>query len=734
MLELSNRLKIGARTQPPEELSQAFVEFFKSKYRDRTSVEDDQAELALATYEHLQNTDMRDSEPLFTREDLRAALNALKWIKGRSRVPHNKLAKALFTELRRMWEASSRDREPVADRNEDILPFIQVMAQSGDAVYARRTIEQYWEDYLRHATVSPWLTLLRGLIYEGQDEEVARSIDLMEKYNFRYTAKLQQTILDYYAAHKGHMEMTKAWYNRPLSDGAPPTTRSDILVLELCIKKNELEWGETILKSLLEKRSHDRLTWKIVFQWSAAKGKSVDEIERMMQIMVKRAEEGGNSIHPDIDQINGLIEVANSKNDPYTAERYVALGQKLGIQPNARTHLLQLDYRLKVNDLGGARTAYARLQEEDVSENDDLPLINRLIVALCAESHRNYDSIMSLVDDLSERKARFEPDTVGALSMVHLRRGEMDDLVDLLNTYVFHYGLEQRASIRDILLQYCLDPANPTSQAWETYNLMRQTFPETDVLTRTELMKSFFSRNRADMATHVFGHMRQQQVKALRPTIPTYAACLAGIGNAEDSESLQIVHNMIKLDSEIEPDTQLRNGLMLAYSRCGNISRALNFFEEIVHSREGPSYATFQIAFRACERAGDGESIARDLWRTLQRFEIEVTREIYAAFVGALAGQGLFDECVMLIDNAEKDVGYRPDALLLGTFYNASPGSDVKSKVKEWVWAAYPSAYEDLLKLGQYTVVRYNEDGEEEQWGPKDGYFDIRAVGRDLDP
>ena len=120
----------------------------------------------------------------------------------------------------------------------------------------------------------------------------------------------------------------------------------------------------------------------------------------------------------------------------------------------------------------------------------------------------------------------------------------------------------------------------------------------------------------------------------------------------------------MKLDTEIEPNTQLYNALMLAYTGCGMPLTAQGFWEEIVHSREGPSYASIQLALMACEKSPFGERAARDIWGRLKKFEIEVTREIYAAYVGSLAGHNLFGECVKLINDAEKEAGCKPDALL----------------------------------------------------------------------
>ncbi len=664
MLELTERLSRGERTAPPDELAQAFVDFFQSKQKNILPVEDIQAEHAFLTLEHLQKTHNEVEGFWLTSEELRMALGTLRLTKDSPYRSHNKLARLLFEELQRRREASIDDKEKAVPLERDLMPFIRVMSHSGDALYSRDLVEKYWESDLKHAIASPWSAVLKGLSWENREEELQKTVEIMKIYDVSFNNQIHQAITTYYASVREDMNMTKKWYEHPLAFGQLPTLYTNKAVLRLCIKSKEFEWGDGIFKSMLEGNPEDISSWNIIFQWAAAKGKSVDEIERMMQVMVRKGEERDVFLHPDMDSINGLIELANSRNDPYTAERYVALGHKWGLQPNARTYLLQMEYRIKVGDLGGARTAYARLQGEEVPENEDLRLVNKLIVALCADKRQNHEAIMGLVEDLSERKARFEPDTVAALSEFHLERGEMDDVVDLLNTYAFQYGTEQRAGIRDILLLHCLNPATTTSIAWETYNVLRRTFTETNLSTRISLMKNFFNRKRSDMATHVFSHMRQQRVWALRPTVDTYAQCLSGIARARDLDSLRTVYNMVKLDNTIEPNTQLYNALMLAYSACGDSRQALAFWEDIVHSREGPSYASIQIALRACEGSVFGERVAQEIWRKLKKFEIEVTREIYAAYVGVFAGHNLFDKCIQLIEDAEKEVGYKPDALL----------------------------------------------------------------------
>ena len=666
MMDVTNRLSMGARAPPPQQLAQAFTDFFRFKQTAALAVEDIQAQYALETYQYLRTTYVEDPSFGLTIDGLKEALKTLKLVGSEKNQykAHNELAKAIFEELKKREEITTDIQELPGPFCHVLAQFVQVMTLSGDTLYARDLVERHWEDCVKHVESSPWHHVMKGLIRENRVEELQNTVDIMQKYNIQFTPHILETIIVFFAGQGADMEMIKKWYQYPLASGRPPTILTGATVLKLCISQNELDWGEPIFKSLIEGTSEAKAVLDVVFQWAAAKGRSVDEIERMMQVMVRRREGRRWTPSLDMETINGLIEVANWRNDPYTAERYVALGQKRGFPPNARTYRLQLDYRIKVGDLGGARTAYARLQGEASVDSEDLPLLNKLIIAFCAEKPQNYDAIMGLVEDLSDRKARFEPETVAALSILHLQRGEMDDLVDLLNTHAFHYGTDQRALISEVLLSHISNHTTPTSRAWETYNILREKFSEIDIPTRTSLMQQFFTRKRSDMATHIFSHMRRQHMKSLRPNVSTYVSCLSGIARAGDLESLETVHNMMKVDSEIEPNTQLYNALMLAYTDCGESATALGFWEDIVHSREGPSYASIQIALRACERTPFGERLAKDIWRRLKRFEIEVTREIYAAYVGSLAGHNLFAECVKLINDAEKEAEYKPDALL----------------------------------------------------------------------
>ncbi|KAL8830157.1 MAG: hypothetical protein Q9191_001599 [Dirinaria sp. TL-2023a] len=708
LVVLNSQLRQKVRPTPPHEVAGAFKAFLRAHDRPHKispPLAKEQVREIAGAFEYLRST-ADDVEGIgLSNGDIRLALRVLSAQPDDGRYEaHLQLADQLYEELvtrRSMGEGEGFRGNDIGFESSVAL-FIKILSRSGQAKKAREILRQYWQSGLKQNGPEPWSNVLRGFANEGKKEEVSATVASLPTYGVPFDSAIHAAIVIEYA-QKDDIESTKTWYDHPIADARLPQPLTNHRVSELCIRKGEYDWGEKIFRSNLETKQPTREAWASILKWSAAKGKGVDEIERMMNVMIRRNEEG-SGIPPDTDMINELIELAISKEDPYTAERYVALGQKLNLQPDARTFLLQIDYRMKVGDLDGARAAYSNLQNEDNTENQDPRLINKLIVVLC-ERDQPYEKIMPIVEDVSERRIRFYPRTIAALVRLHLNRAETHQANELLSTHTLHYQPEERDSIRETFVSYILTRGNRTALAWHAYLTLRDYFPDTPVTTRTKLMTEFFARRSSDLGIHVFGHMRQSPNRSQRPKSATYKACFEGIARAGgDMKSLQIVHNMLKLDTEIEPDTRLYNALMLAYTACGNSSRALEFWNDIVHSREGPTYNSIQIALQACEVASFGDESARDIWLRLTRFGIKVTKEIYAAYVGALAGQGHLKECVQLVEKVEAEIGEKPDALLIGTLYNAAQSDHNKRQIEQWASSTYPQVWAELLEIGKTPI------------------------------
>lgn len=288
--------------------------------------------------------------------------------------------------------------------------------------------------------------------------------------------------------------------------------------------------------------------------------------------------------------------------------------------------------------------------------------MNNLLRILVTRPGSSRAVIMGVVEDLGDRRRVFPAETVLAMCTYHLHRDEYWAVVDLLQMFISHFSMAQRLRIRDVLSGYSLDPAVDTGRAWDTYMIFHQIFDlETRRDIRNAVMASFFDRGRPDLAIHVFTRMSQHMRVDTRPNADTYAIAFEGIAKTVESEALEVVHNLLKLDTDTEPNTRIYNGLMLAYTACGMPLRGLDFWAQIAHSNEGPSYNSLHIAFRACERSPFGHQQARAIWSKLRQADIEITRDLFANYVACLSGQSLFKLVQAELAQMEKITGHKVD-------------------------------------------------------------------------
>ena len=673
MLDLNMMDKIHARPPPPAELTQAWITFINYKNSRKETLNNLQAQHVVRTFKHLQKVNREEEGFGLTMENLIEALKLTAFMPKDNREMHAELARLLYDEIARRPGAHQND-------SANISRFVRILAGTGYSGEARDIAVKFNADLAvltseaslrqrettlkqRKAAAVLWTTTMEGYAKENNEEELLRTVEMAEEAGLAWGQKSREIMTTFYAS-KDDVSNTKHWYSKTTTQSKGSTTPELMsTILHFCIRNNELNWCKAVFRGVVD-TNPAKPVWDVLFQWAAGTlGKGVEDVERMIDIMILH-NSGNEDARPDAETINGLVELAMFLNDPYLAERYIVLGRKYNIRPNAQTYCLQMDYRISAGDLTGAQAAYEALQAEEIIDNCDLPVINKYIRALCASKANHYDRVVSICSDLEERKVRLEADTVSALCMLYLSRGEMNDVLDTLQANSFHYTLPERASIINAFVVYCLDRKHSTTESWEAYNLFRHVFQETPIEIRTKMMNEFFARKRSDMACHVFGHMRQHIRQEYRPVLGTYIDCFRGIAHCADKESLDMVHNMFKMDSSIEPNTMLYNSLMMAYTQCDECDRAMDFWDDITNSREGPSYESLELVFKACQGRAFGDQTAREVWSKMRRMEIEVTREVFVAYVCALAGQGKMEEAEGMIESAEKDLGLKPDTLM----------------------------------------------------------------------
>lgn len=326
---------------------------------------------------------------------------------------------------------------------------------------------------------------------------------------------------------------------------------------------------------------------------------------------------------------------------------------------------------LDLGDMDEAKVAYEQVKYLEPWANESKPelfveyrkLVNRYLVAVQNQVPPNFKHILSLLESVEEYGVRLEPQTVAALCLRFLENDQHFDVMDLLSVHSFLYSEAEREVVQNAFLEFCFSPNTSTSRAWNGYQILHQMFQDTSFERRSKLLDAFFDRKRPDMAAQVFRHMRQHRNKLYHPTMATYIRCLEGFAQYPDIEGVEAVHNMLKMDTTVQPNTKLYTALMLAYAACDKPLVALDFWNEITSSREGPSYASLEAVFWTLEHKSGGHTQALKIWERIERMDLEIPPSVYNAYIGAIAGSGNEKDVRSLVLKMSSHVGTEPDAM-----------------------------------------------------------------------
>lgn len=663
----------NVRPPPREELVSNLRRMFAYKKQYNVRVNSTQARHCRNLVIYL--TENVDQEPGagLTITDLRTIRDALLKHPKEDTAEHLMFLRVTYDEIERQMGMGSEDgRRPIDlhdPTNWDFQAHIKALTIYGASEEARTLVREHLEKLrlakLPAASANPlWLRVLEGLSREGREADLVSAAAEARKSGTELSPEFHEIMTTFFAI-KGKTQETMSWFQKPIPRGELPTPRTFKEILKFSVNKKQQDWAANIFQSLVG-TNPTKPYWDVVYQWSVMSlGKGLDDLRDMFE-MVQEHNPKDMSLRPDVQTLNALLEVANEKGDAYLAERLMALAAERRIHPNARSYILILELRIKAKDLSAAKEAYRLLSNHSPEADEDLPVINTFIQALCDASKPDLQIIRDVLDELERRVVTLTPATVVALCSVFLKHDQHFDIIDTLSLNIFQHSTDQKKSIRESFVAYCTSSDVSTSRAWDAYSILRQFFLETSVEHRVRIMQNFFERKRPDMAIHVFGHMRQHVNRDFHPTPDVYIKCFEGLGNygdADSAEDVALVHNMLKMDLKVQPSTRLYNALMLAYSACGRPERALEYWEDIIHSAEGPSYHTLEIVFAVCEKMPYGDQKAKDIWKKLESLDIDVPPAVFASYAGALAGNGDVSAVQDAIRTMHQTVGYGPDKL-----------------------------------------------------------------------
>ncbi|PNS20686.1 DNA repair protein rhp54 [Sphaceloma murrayae] len=617
----------------------------------------------------------------------------------------------------------------------EISACLRALGQSGrssearDIVFAKSLQTVHDEDGTDSSSGSPTTlplpdfdfnkaiyTVTYGFASDNAESEILRTIEMCSQVGKPFEESSTLTALVcYYYLHAKNAGNAKKWY------GMHQQARSNLQagetdyvkslsgfqlfkkLFDFCIDTDDRAWGHQLAADVLNVLDPQR-SKRLLLLWAAGTGKGCEEIDRMIGLMQQ-----SHGFHFDVQTVNLLIEFALKQKNAYMAEKFFNLGIAKGVQLNARTYIMQVEYRCSVNDVDGALRAYDTMRKETFpKEGEETKAVNRLVRAMCGTRVHDFESIMNVAADLTDAGAPFDAETVSTLAILHLSRGELDDTEDLLNTHAFQYSVAQRQGVLQSLIDFCLDPVNSSELVWGTYQLVQKTFDDMNRDQRTKLMQEMMRRGLGHLAVQIFEHMRLHTREDTLPLMETYIECLHGITRLNDRDSFNALYNLLKLDTSIEPNTALHNALMQACIACGEASQALSFWNRIIASSEGPDMVSINLVLLACQDAPSGDELAVEIHSRLEVSGFEMHPGYYAWLLAAIGAHGRTGETINVMERLYAVKGLAPTMDMIGSLLNVTGSPEAQQVILEWAKQRVPVVHSQLERnsLGEDVLGR----------------------------
>lgn len=659
MTDLKRSLEDKSRAPPNNTLANAFKLFFETRVDSPGVINLFQARLLSMTWKHLkarqEELDDNDWHNVFSVDSLERILFVLSEAQclPEARETILKIARFAYLELcaDHGFGANSISRPA-------LLVYINLLAMNGNPEEARQVIINFGGQ-LRGAKQSPWLTVLKGFALKDDRRQLRKVTQELEKYGVKFDQASHEELVEILIA-QDLFKAVQTIYECPLAGNAEPSLATKKAVITYAILKSEIAWAGPIYQSIHEGTSPNEETVGVALLWEAAQGSSASSLGEKIKLWTASNPQIKDAL--TTADFNNLLRYANANGNPQLGNAFINLAKQWGLALDEQTHLLQLESAIQAGDVEGSLRILENQVDPTTLPNADLSLANNLITMLCSSDKKEelFQQISPLLDPLFQDGVQLEPTTVAALTRMLLYRHDNEAVSELLRPRLATYDSQGKTVIRTAVTDYILDSNEKDADVWDVYELFKLAFPETGVSVRTEIMGAFFERKRSDLAVLVFGHMRQAEDLSRRPKPDTYARCFQGLARTADTTNLELVHNMLKLDLEVELTTRILNGLMLAYAACDMPDKSMNIFRQILQSDEGPSTKTIQLFFKVCEKHHNGVQEAVKMMSKVKKLEIEVDRRLYSSYIEALAAQCEFDRVTEAINRMQAEIGVPP--------------------------------------------------------------------------
>ncbi|OAX82300.1 hypothetical protein ACJ72_03356 [Emergomyces africanus] len=703
MRELMEALEEKSQSTP-DTIAKAFSSFIQHRLENPTTITAAQAKFLLWAWEYLdgaikvnQSADL--DQNIAQPEDILNALSRSQW-EPYARNNVNALAKSAFQKV-----CSQLGPETGANPSREVLyPYLHILASTGEFRDALQVIENYRPSVLKSAGIKPWIPVAKGALKEGPDE-----LNMVLKHMKQNDIQLDQKsheMLTVAAANQPVAFTSKFIYEYKINNRLQPTLAATLATATAMIWHGKAGWARDLLT--VPRRNPTPEVRDAVLLLAVKKGQGADVVDKKLADLC--------TINPDlkstltITTFNKLLEFKVIKREYDGIDDLVSLAKAWGLEPDAFTGMSRVSARLHAGDIPGAMCLWEELDLGEVTEgNNNVTLWNIIMRQLClaAQADPDDETVLAFIDRLLESDCPLEATTLEEICRMLLLRHDLEGISELLKPFVSSCSIPGLSQVLKPFAQFIADQKESAETSWEVHELLTRAVPYAPVGFWTNTMKQFFKRGRPDLACLAFGHMRKKVNPQDRPTAQTYAICLHGLAKTGYAEGIFLVHNMLKLDVEVQWTRTLLHKLMAAYISCGDPEQAMEFFRVILHSEEGPSYYSITLFFRACATYRKGLQEATQMVEKLKSLNIPLNRRAYNNYIRVLSTHGELERATEAISAMRAEIEEHPTEATIGLLYNHLPNQKWRDQAESWARIAYPDLWAGLEKLP--TTV--DEDG-----------------------
>lgn len=702
----------------PENISRA-ISSWKSLVKSLNDGQHDSLQPTAELYAIFRELRVSQNKQTLSVQLVRAALTALSNLRNGSVSVESAFPRTMFTDIPSVW----RDHWESQDF-ENIFEFLKWHGAFEESIALMSYIHQSKlpRDEAPHGDC--WTRIIESLIIGPEadaDKKARKAWELMQKYETTPTTSTFNILFKALAPFPDSFNFIfKIYTDQMLLSDYPSNQATFCHLLEAHMAQppssHIIEAGNRIFEELQRysaMSSKDSVVWTSISKWMLFRGESLRSIKHRLyeqDAATARLPDSANmSLSPSgnpqfrslmSSTLHELVQLALRLGQAETANKiYEDFYPAMGVSPDVSTDEIRLEALLQMHNARAAKALYEdlRLEGHQLPSDAVVRLIHELTEAdppLPVEAQAVFFDLLDARQCPSEALST----AFAMVTSVLLRIGDFPRLRQTL----LDRNIDRVPNWRNTLSSIALELLSNPKMIWleqllPVYHITQRWAAHTITLShRHNLMHKLISHGRTDLGLELFHDMRHSDIS--QPTHDTYLIMLSGCAKTRDARTLEHIHNALRLDSSVEPDTSIFNALMLAYNRARLPEKALAIWEVLSQSAKLPDVETASLALHACVSLPRyGLIRAREIWTFMEDNEIHPTSSSYAALLSVFASVGKWDGILGLLERMDRR---QVDAMVLGTAFNAMR-RDRKPEVEAWAKANRPEVWRYLENLSE---------------------------------